>query len=92
MVSISDMESRIYSIENVDALLNGWRESYLSLYSQDPTTRFPPCMFLTVEFVTWLMVNVSELSSRQAAIEFAESLILAGKIRMLQPSLYLIVI
>ncbi|VDK86974.1 unnamed protein product, partial [Onchocerca ochengi] len=86
MVSISDMESRIYSIENVDALLNGWRESYLSLYSQDPTTRFPPCMFLTVEFVTWLMVNVSELSSRQAAIEFAESLILAGKIRMLQPT------
>ncbi|VDP23461.1 unnamed protein product, partial [Onchocerca flexuosa] len=86
MVSISDMESRIYSIENVDALLNGWRESCLSLYSQDPTTRFPPCMFLSVEFVAWLMVNVSELSSRQAAIEFAGSLILAGKIRMLQPT------
>uniref|UniRef100_A0A915PX49 DEPDC5 protein C-terminal domain-containing protein n=1 Tax=Setaria digitata TaxID=48799 RepID=A0A915PX49_9BILA len=71
MTLASDVESRIYSVENIDALLNGWRESYLPLYSQDPTVRFPPCMFLTIEFVAWLMINVSELSNRQAAIEFA---------------------
>ncbi|CAG9530229.1 unnamed protein product [Cercopithifilaria johnstoni] len=85
MVSTSDVESPIYSVENVDALLNGWRQSYLPLYSQDSTSRFPSCMFLTVEFIAWLMANVSELSSREAALEFAESLISAGKIRMLQP-------
>uniref|UniRef100_A0A1I7VY37 DEP domain-containing protein n=1 Tax=Loa loa TaxID=7209 RepID=A0A1I7VY37_LOALO len=86
MTSRSDVESRIYSIENVDVLLNGWRESYLPLYSQDPTSRFPSCMFLTTEFIAWLMANVSELSNRQAAIEFAGSLISAGKIQMLQPT------
>lgn len=88
MVSTSDVESRIYSVENIDVLLNGWRESYLPLYSQDSTSRFPSCMFLTIEFVAWLMANVSELSTRQDAIEFAGSLISAGKIRMLQPGLY----
>ncbi|KAM3724635.1 GATOR complex protein [Dirofilaria immitis] len=86
MVSLSDVESRIYSIKNIDVLLDGWRESCLPLYSQDPTSQFPSCMFLTIEFVAWLIANVSELSSRQAAIEFAESLILAGRIRMLQPT------
>uniref|UniRef100_A0AAF5PRU9 DEP domain-containing protein n=3 Tax=Wuchereria bancrofti TaxID=6293 RepID=A0AAF5PRU9_WUCBA len=85
MASTSDVENHIYSVENVDDLLNGWRESYLPLYSQDPTSRFPSCMFLAVEFVAWLMTNVSELTSRQAAVEFAGSLISDGKIRMLQP-------
>lgn len=92
MASTSDIESRVYTVENVDVLLNGWRQSYLPLYSQDSTSRFPSCMFLTIEFIAWLMANVSELSSRQAAVEFAGSLISAGKIRMLQPSLYLILI
>lgn len=91
MTSVSDVESRIYSVDDVDFLLDGWRQSYLPLYSQDSTSRFPSCMFLTVEFIAWLMDNVSELSSRQAALEFAGSLISAGKIRMLQPSIYLII-
>uniref|UniRef100_A0A0R3RIQ1 DEP domain-containing protein n=1 Tax=Elaeophora elaphi TaxID=1147741 RepID=A0A0R3RIQ1_9BILA len=86
MASTSDIESRIYSVENVDVLLNSWRETCLPLYSQDSTSRFPSCMFLTVEFIAWLMANVSELSSRQAALEFAGSLISTGKIRMLQPT------
>ncbi|VBB26781.1 unnamed protein product [Acanthocheilonema viteae] len=85
MGSMSDVESRVYSVENVDVLLNGWRQTCLPLYSQDSTSRFPSCMFLTIEFVAWLMANVSELSNRQAALEFAGNLISAGKIRMLQP-------
>ncbi|VDK73662.1 unnamed protein product [Litomosoides sigmodontis] len=85
MTSVGDVESRVYSVEDVDVLLDGWRQSYLPLYSQDSTNRFPSCMFLTVEFIAWLMANVSELSSRQAALEFAGSLISAGRIRMLQP-------
>ncbi|VDN05128.1 unnamed protein product [Thelazia callipaeda] len=82
----NDAESRIYTIENVDDLLNGWRENYSPLYSQDSSNRFPPYMFLTIEFVAWLVNNVCELSNRQAAIEFAGSLMAAGKIRMLRPT------
>lgn len=92
VASTNDVAGGIYNVENVDVLLNVWRESYLPLYSQDPTSRFPLSMFLTMEFVDWLRANVSELSSRQAAMEFAGSLVSTGKMRMLKPSLYSILI
>lgn len=82
------MESRTFSVENVDALLSGWRESFSSLYSQESHSRFPVNMFLAIEFVIWLMTNVSELSSRQAAVEFAGNLVAAGRLRMIHPGMH----
>lgn len=79
----SDADARIYSTEDTAALLAGWRESCSPLYSQEVNCRFPQDMFFAVEFVIWLMTNVAELSTKQAAVDFANILVKSDVIRML---------
>ncbi|VDM39785.1 unnamed protein product [Toxocara canis] len=69
---------------NVDAVLNAWREACVPLYAQEYNCRFPAEMFLSIEFVNWLIANVADLASRQAAVEYGNELVKADRIRVLQ--------
>lgn len=72
------------SKDNIDAVLSAWREACVPLYSQEYNCRFPSEMFLSIEFVNWLVANVAELASKQAAIDYGNELVKADRIRILQ--------
>ncbi|VDK51723.1 unnamed protein product [Anisakis simplex] len=70
---------------NVDAVLSAWRDFYVPVVcSPENNARYPAEMFLSIEFVNWLVTHVHDLASRKAAVEFGNELVRLDRIRILQ--------